>query len=80
MAWSESGGSQHAPLFDEGDHLVEPGQIDPDHIHTPGIYVKRIVQLINPVKRIEQRTSAEPGFAMCAWVTNGASRKTDSSS
>ncbi|QCK84818.1 CoA transferase subunit A [Phreatobacter aquaticus] len=39
------------------EHLVEPGEIDPDHIHTAGIYVKRIVHLANPVKRIEQRTT-----------------------
>ncbi len=36
------------------EHLVEPGEIDPDHIHTPGIYVKRIVHVANPVKRIEK--------------------------
>ncbi|MCB5946112.1 CoA transferase subunit A [Acidocella sp. KAb 2-4] len=40
----------------EIEHLVQPGEIDPDHIHTPGIFVKRIVKLDNPVKRIEQRT------------------------
>jgi 3-oxoacid CoA-transferase subunit A len=39
------------------EHLVEPGEIDPDHIHTAGIYVKRIVHLAQPVKRIEQRTT-----------------------
>ncbi|MBC9206271.1 CoA transferase subunit A [Roseomonas aerophila] len=39
------------------EELVEPGQLDPDHIHTPGIYVKRIVKLPeNYEKRIEQRT------------------------
>ncbi|MBC9177071.1 CoA transferase subunit A [Pseudoroseomonas ludipueritiae] len=39
------------------EELVEPGQIDPDQIHTPGIYVKRIVKLpANYEKRIEQRT------------------------
>ena len=38
------------------EHLVQPGEIDPDHIHTPGIFVQRIVHLANPVKRIEQRT------------------------
>ncbi|MBO1077377.1 CoA transferase subunit A [Roseomonas marmotae] len=39
------------------EELVEPGQIDPDHIHTPGIYVKRIVKLPAAYeKRIEQRT------------------------
>jgi 3-oxoacid CoA-transferase subunit A len=40
----------------ELEHLVEPGQIDPDHIMTPGIFVHRIVHLAKPVKRIEQRT------------------------
>ncbi|MCS6932105.1 MAG: CoA transferase subunit A [Acetobacteraceae bacterium] len=48
------------------EHLVEPGQIDPDHIHTPGIYVKRIVPLPPGYeKRIEQRTvrKREPAAA-----------------
>ena len=36
--------------------LVEPGQIDPDHIITPGIFVKRIFRLDHIDKRIEQRT------------------------
>jgi 3-oxoacid CoA-transferase subunit A len=40
----------------EVEHLVEPGEIDPDHIITPGIFVKRIVQLDHMDKRIEQRT------------------------
>jgi 3-oxoacid CoA-transferase subunit A len=40
----------------EVEHLVEPGELDPDNIHTPGIYVQRIVHLKNPVKRIEHRT------------------------
>jgi 3-oxoacid CoA-transferase subunit A len=40
----------------EVEHLVEPGEIDPDHIVTPGIYVQRMIHLENPVKRIEQRT------------------------
>ncbi|MFN3855544.1 MAG: CoA transferase subunit A [Phreatobacter sp.] len=39
------------------EHLVEPGEIDGDAIHTPGIYVKRIVHVPNVVKRIEQRTT-----------------------
>jgi 3-oxoacid CoA-transferase subunit A len=38
------------------EHLVQPGEIDPDHIHTPGIYVQRIVHVPNHVKLIEQRT------------------------
>jgi len=40
----------------EVEHLVEPGEIDPDHIHTPGIFVQRIVHYPNYEKRIEQRT------------------------
>jgi 3-oxoacid CoA-transferase subunit A len=38
------------------EHLVSAGEIDADHIHTPGIFVQRIVHLAHPVKRIEQRT------------------------
>jgi 3-oxoacid CoA-transferase subunit A len=40
----------------EVEHLVEPGEIDPDHIITPGIFVNRIVRLDHVTKRIEQRT------------------------
>ena len=38
------------------ENLVEPGTIDPDHIITPGIFVKRIVHVPNATKHIEQRT------------------------
>ena len=41
----------------EVEHLVEPGEIDPDHIITPGIYVQRIVHTPHALKRIEQRTT-----------------------
>jgi 3-oxoacid CoA-transferase subunit A len=40
----------------EVEELVEPGQIDPDHIMTPGIYVKRILRGDGYEKRIERRT------------------------
>jgi 3-oxoacid CoA-transferase subunit A len=40
----------------EIEHLVEPGEIDPDHIHTPGIFVQRIVHQPPYDRRIEQRT------------------------
>lgn len=40
----------------EVEELVEPGQLDPDMIHTPGIFVQRIFQGHNYEKRIEQRT------------------------
>jgi len=40
----------------EIERLVEPGAIDPDHIHTPGIFVQRLVHPASFEKRIEQRT------------------------
>lgn len=40
----------------EVEELVEPGDLDPDEIHTPGIFVQRIYQGTNYEKRIEQRT------------------------
>jgi len=40
----------------EVEELVPAGELDPDHIHTPGIYVHRIFQGVNYEKRIEQRT------------------------
>ena len=41
----------------EVEHLVPAGEIEPDQIHTPGIFVKRIVHVANPTKHIEQRTT-----------------------
>jgi 3-oxoacid CoA-transferase subunit A len=41
----------------EVEELLEPGRIDPDHVHTPGIYVDRIIQGRDYEKRIEQRTT-----------------------
>ena len=40
----------------EVEEIVENGALDPDEIHTPGIYVHRIVLNPHPEKRIEQRT------------------------
>ena len=40
----------------EVEELVEPGELDPNHIHTPGIFVQRIFQGVNYEKRIERRT------------------------
>jgi 3-oxoacid CoA-transferase subunit A len=40
----------------EVEQLVEPGELDPDMVHTPGIYVKRIFQSAGQEKRIERRT------------------------
>src|SRR5438876_10625948 len=40
----------------EVEHLFEPGQIDPDHIVTPGVFVQRLIHVPNATKHIEQRT------------------------
>lgn len=40
----------------EVEELVAPGEIDPDHIITPGIFVQRIIEVGPGEKRIEQRT------------------------
>ena len=41
----------------EVEVLVETGELDPDQIHTPGIFVHRMVVNATPEKRIEQRTT-----------------------
>ncbi len=48
------------------EHLVPAGQLNPDHIHTPGIYVKRIVHVPNAAKHIEQRTTRKHTSAAAA--------------
>jgi 3-oxoacid CoA-transferase subunit A len=45
----------------EVEQLVDPGALDPDHIHTPGIFVHRIVRAASLEKRIEQRTVRRRG-------------------
>lgn len=40
----------------EVEELVEPGELDPEHIHTPGIFVQRVVHAPSAEKRIEKRT------------------------
>ncbi|MFT5834171.1 MAG: 3-oxoacid CoA-transferase subunit A [Cognaticolwellia sp.] len=40
----------------EVEELVEPGELDPNFIHTPGIFIQRIFQGVDYEKRIEQRT------------------------
>lgn len=40
----------------EAELIVEPGELDPDEIHTPGIFVHRLVHNPQPEKRIEKRT------------------------
>jgi len=43
----------------EVEELVEIGELDPDQIHLPGIFVQRLVVNANPEKRIEKRTLSE---------------------
>jgi 3-oxoacid CoA-transferase subunit A len=43
----------------EAEILVEPGELDPDEIHTPGIFVHRLVHNPNPERRIEKITTRE---------------------
>src|SRR3974390_2273750 len=40
----------------EVEHLYQPGQITPDHIVTPGVYVQRMIHVPHAKKHIEQRT------------------------
>lgn len=40
----------------EVEHLVEPGELDPDEIHVAGVYVHRVFKGLNYQKRIERRT------------------------
>ncbi len=47
----------------EVEHLVQPGDINPDHIITPGIYVQRIIHVPNATKHIEQRTVRKRAMA-----------------
>lgn len=43
----------------EVERLVDPGDIDPDHVHTPGIFVRHIFQGPGYQKRIERRTTRQ---------------------
>ena len=50
----------------EAEHIFNAGEIDPDQIHTPGIFVKRIVHAANGPKHIEQRTTRKRSSAAAA--------------
>ena len=45
----------------EADEVVEVGELKPDEIHCPGIFVDRVVKGINEQKRIEKLTLKSPG-------------------
>jgi 3-oxoacid CoA-transferase subunit A len=42
----------------EVEELVEPGELDPEHVHIPGIFVQRVVLAPGVEKRVEKRTVA----------------------
>ena len=44
----------------EVEEIVEVGDLEPDDVHTPGVFVQRLVLNANPEKRIEKRTLREP--------------------
>ncbi|GJD94950.1 CoA transferase subunit A [Methylobacterium iners] len=54
------------------EHLVQPGEIDADSIHTPGIFIKRIIHVPNREKRIEQRTTRPRNETAPAAAGGGA--------
>ncbi|MGA8089102.1 MAG: CoA transferase subunit A [Terracidiphilus sp.] len=43
----------------EVEEIVQPGELDPDEIHTPGIFVHRLVHIPHPIKRVEKKTTRE---------------------
>ncbi len=43
----------------EAEIIVEPGQMSPDEVHTPGIFVQRLIHNPSPMRRIERRTMRE---------------------
>jgi 3-oxoacid CoA-transferase subunit A len=45
----------------EVEHLVEVGELDPDSVHTPSVFVKRIFQGAQYERRIERRTVRKAG-------------------
>src|SRR5579864_8827901 len=45
----------------EVEELVEPGEIDPEYVHLPGIFVQRVVQVGSQGKRIERVTTRKKG-------------------
>ena len=55
----------------EVEHLVEPGELDPDCIHTAGVYIKRMIYVPNAEKRIEQRTTRKHAPEPAAAAAGG---------
>ena len=47
----------------EVEELVDVGDLDPNHVHTPGIFVHRVIKGTGYEKRIERRTTSKQGSA-----------------
>lgn len=59
--------------FAEVEEIVAPGELDPDHIVTPGVYVQHVVQYSGAPKEIEQRTTRpRPDTQGAGGVEGGA--------
>jgi 3-oxoacid CoA-transferase subunit A len=56
------------------EHLVPPGEIDPDHIHTPGIYVKRMIALPATYEKMIENRTVRPKEAAMAPAAAGAEK------
>ena len=60
-------------IFAEVEEIVAPGELDPDHIVTPGVYVQHVVQYSGAPKEIEQRTTRpRPDAQGAGGVEGGA--------
>jgi 3-oxoacid CoA-transferase subunit A len=53
----------------EVEHLVPAGELNPDHVHTPGIFVKRIIDVGTGKKRIEFRNTRPRASSASAAAT-----------
>ena len=58
----------------EVEEIVEPGQIEPDQVHSPGIYVQRIIKGEKFEKPIEQRTVRKSGSGAGAGSAGAAGK------
>jgi 3-oxoacid CoA-transferase subunit A len=58
----------------EVEELVEPGDLDPEQVHTPGIFVQRVVHTPGVEKRIERRTVRLADSTQPAIRTEGSIR------
>jgi len=55
----------------EVEHLVDPGELDSDGIHTAGVYIKRMIHVPHAEKRIEQRTTRKRAQEPAAAAAGG---------